>query len=319
MWNVNCWSLTDGTAGAESQCLGLAEALGFPFEAKRVRRASPPFRYLPPSLWPTPLPTGIEEGSGWPDILISSGRGSVAGALAVRRASDKTYTVHIQAPYVHCARFDLIVVPQHDSLRGENVLVTKTALHRVTAKNLADAAQKFGSQFSALPRPLIAVLVGGSSKHLTCSPTTMCRLADSLIAAVTACGGGLAITTSRRTGKQNEEVLRQRLETVPMFFWDGLDPNPYVGLLALSDAIVVTSDSITMVSEACATGKPVHVFNMGETSKKLRQFHKTLSTDGLTRPFAGRIEHWSYEPSNETDKVAAIVRDRFYRSRGLCS
>ena len=315
MRNVKCWSLTDGTPGAELQCLGLAEALGFPCEVKRVQRLPPPLSYLPPSLWPSPLPRTIEEGCVWPDILISSGRGSVAGALAVRRASNKTYTVHIQTPYVNSSCFDLIVVPQHDLLRGENVLVTKTALHRVTAKNLADAAQKFRFQFSALPRPLIAVLVGGSSKYLTCSPTTMCRLADSLIAAVSASGGGLAITTSRRTGERNEEVLRQRLGKVPMFFWDGLEPNPYVGLLALSDAIVVTSDSISMVSEACATGKPVHVFNMGETSKKLRQFHATLSTDGFTRPFAGRIEHWSYEPSDETDKVAAIVRDRFYRSR----
>jgi mitochondrial fission protein ELM1 len=235
----------------------------------------------------------------------------------VRRASEKTYTVHIQTPFVNSSRFHLVVVPQHDSLRGENVVVTKTALHRVTAKNLTEAAQKFGAQFSALPRPLIAVLVGGSSKHLTCAPTTMCRLADGLIRAVTASGGALAITTSRRTGKQNEEVLRQRLETVPMYLWDGQDPNPYLGLLALADAIVVTSDSISMVSEACATGKPVHVFNMGESSRKLFQFHQTLRNDGFTRPFAGLIEHWSYEPSNETAKVAAIVRDRFYRHRRL--
>lgn len=94
-----------------------------------------------------------------------------------------------------------------------------------------------------------------------------------------------------------------------------MEENPYFGLLALADAIIVTSDSVSMVSEACATGKPVHVFNMGEWHKKLRQFHKTLMDDGITRPFAGRVEQWSYDPPNETEKIATIVRDRLYQTR----
>jgi mitochondrial fission protein ELM1 len=145
----------------------------------------------------------------------------------------------------------------------------------------------------------------------------MHRLADQLIAAARGCGGGLAVTTSRRTEEENERILRERLQTVPLFFWDGMEENPYLGLLALADAIVVTSDSVSMVSEACATGKPVHVFNIGEGHKKLRQFHKTLMDDGVTRPFAGRVEQWSYDPPNETEKIATIVRDRLRRTRAI--
>jgi len=317
MLNLTCWALTEGVAGAESQCVGLAEAIGLRCGIKRVRRPRSPLQYLPPRLWPT---SGLDDvlAPPWPDILISSGRGSVAGALAVRRASaGKTFTVHIQTPYVHSSRFDLVVIPQHDSLRGDNVLVTRTALHRVTQDRLAEAAQRFNARLSYLPRPLIAVLVGGSSKHQNCSPKTMHRMADQLIAAARESGGSLAVTTSRRTEEENERILRERLQAVPLFFWDGIKENPYLGLLALADAIVVTSDSVSMVSEACATGRPVHVFNMGERHKKLRQFHKTLMDDGVTRPFAGRVEQWSYDPPNETEKIATIVRDRFRRTRAI--
>jgi mitochondrial fission protein ELM1 len=160
-----------------------------------------------------------------------------------------------------------------------------------------------------LPRPLIAVLVGGSNKRQNCSPEVVNHLADLLIAAVRECGGALAITPSRRTGEENEKILRERLQSVPLFFWDGIEDNPYMGLLALADAIVVTSDSVSMVSEACATGKPVHVFNIGGDYKKLSEFHRTLRNEGVTRPFTGTIERWSYEPLRETERIAKIVRE----------
>ncbi len=317
MADLTCWTLTEGFAGMDSQCVGLAEALGLRCTMKRVRRPRMLLQYLPPSLWPHPLSRSAGDALAppWPDVLISSGRGSVAAALAVRRASaGKTFNVHIQTPYVDPSRFDLVVIPQHDSLRGENVLVARTALHGVTRERLAEAAKRFSARLSYLPRPVIAVLVGGSNKHQDCSPQTMHRMADQLLAAARACGGGLAVTTSRRTGEENERILRERLAAVPLFFWDGMEENPYLGLLALADAIVVTSDSVSMVSEACATGKPVHVVDIGKGHRKLRQFHETLMRDGITRPFAGRIEHWTYDPPKETEKIAAIVRDRLQRN-----
>jgi uncharacterized protein len=317
MLDLTCWTLTEGFAGMESQCVGLAGALGLPCTMKRVRRPRMLLQYLPPTLWPNPLSgnAGDVLAPPWPHVLISSGRGSVAAALAVRRASGgKIFTVHIQTPYVHPSHFDVVVIPQHDSLRGDNVLVTRTALHGVTQERLAAAAQCFNARLSYLPRPLIAVLVGGSNKYQDCLPETMHQMADQLIAAARACGGSLAVTTSRRTGEENERILRERLNAVPLFFWDGMGENPYLGLLALANAIVVTSDSVSMVSEACATGKPVHVLSLGKEPVKLRQFHKTLTDNGVTRPFTGRIEHWTYDPPNETEKIAAIIRDRLFQS-----
>jgi uncharacterized protein len=298
----------------ENQCVGLAEAVGVRCEVKHVRRPRAPFRYLPPRLWPNPLAntaTGTRLAPPWPDLLISSGRGSVAAALAVRNAStSKTFAVHIQSPYVTPSCFDLVVVPLHDSLRGSNVLVTRTALHRVTRKQLQEAAQHFKTALLHLPRPLIAVLVGGSNKHQKFSPDAMYRFAQGLLRAARESRGSLAVTPSRRTGEVNEQILREHLRSVPTFFWDGTGENPYLGILALSDAIVVTSDSISMASEASATGKPVHIFSVGDGGRKLRDFHKTLLNDGVARPFTGTIQSWSYNPPDETGRIAALVRGR---------
>ena len=312
-----CWALTEGFAGMENQCLGLADAIGIPGEIKRVSRPRSPLRYLPPRFWPNPLETATEGtvlAPPWPDVLISSGRGSVAAALAVRRrCTGRMFSIHIQSPYVDSHRFDLVIIPQHDGLRGDNVLVTTTAMHRVTKTVLHEAGRTFTDRLSHLPRPLIAVLVGGSRRHLECSPEAMRRMANQLLRATRECGGSLAVTTSRRTGKQNEAILREGLNDIPLLFWDGKEENPYLGFLALADAIVVTNDSVSMVSEACATGKPVHIFTLGEGPKKLGRFHKALMDDGITRPFLGIIQRWSYDPPNETERVATIVRERLSR------
>ena len=319
--SLKCWALTEGFAGMENQCVGLAEAVGIPCEVKHVRRPRAPLMYLPPRFWPKPLnrtATGVFLAPPWPDLLISSGRGSVAAALAVREASArKTFAVHIQSPYVRPSYFDLVVVPLHDSLRGNNVLVARTALHRITRERLSEAAQRFKAVFSHLPHPLIAVLVGGSNKHQQFSADVLCRLADGLVQAARESGGSLAVTPSRRTGKENERILRELLRSVPTFFWDGASDNPYLGILALSDAIVVTSDSVSMASEASATGKPLYVFSVGAEGGKLHEFHKTLMKDGIARPFTDTVQWWSYNPPDETGKIAALVRERMEAARAL--
>jgi len=302
----------------ENQCVGLAEAIGVRCETKHVRRPPLPLAYLPPQLWPNPLGNtadGTRLAPPWPNLLISSGRGSVAATLAIRKASKgKTFTVHIQRPYVRFSRFDLVVMPLHDSLRGRNVLVARTALHRVTSERLFEAGQRFKGALAHLPHPVISVLVGGSNRHQTFSPELMYRFARELKQAANACRGSLAVTPSRRTGRENERILRKHLLSVPTFFWDGTGENPYLGLLALSDVIVVTSDSVSMASEASATGKPVYIFEVEGKGRKLSEFHRTLMQDGVARPFAGTIQHWSYRPPDETRRIAAQVRDRLKAS-----
>lgn len=315
---AECWVLSDGKPGMRNQCVGLAEALGVDFVVKTIRPRLP-WRMLPPQLWLSPLSAQDVDGDAlsppWPKLLIATGRQTVAVALAIKRASaGRTFIVQIQNPAFALSRFDLVVAPRHDEISGANVIVTEGALHRVTDERLAREAARFGPLLADLPRPLVAVLVGGSNRQYRFTREAAERLADGLQSLVRRHGAGLAITTSRRTGEENELLLRDALSADNAYFWDGGGDNPYFGFLGLCDAIVVTSDSVSMVSEACATGKPVHVFDLEGGSEKFRRFHRNLRRREITRPFTGEIESWSYEAFDDTGHVAREIQRRMRQS-----
>ncbi len=314
----SCWILSEGHAGVENQCLGLAEAVGVAPTVKRVRPRAP-WTYLPARLWPAPLmslPAAERLAPPWPDLVITCGRRSVPLSVAVRRASGgATFTVHIQDPTVDPRNFDLVVAPRHDRLTGDNVVVTRGAVHRVTPARLAAAARDFAPRLSHLPRPLVAVLVGGTNRRYRVTPEIMAGLARRLAVMARLYGAGLAVTPSRRTGRENEAALRRGLDGVPAAIWDGDGGNPYFAYLALADAIVVTCDSVSMVSEALSTGKPVYVADLPGGSPRFRRFHEGLRRDGLVRPFTGRLEPWTYTPLDDTARAAGELRRRLEARR----
>ncbi|MEE8084271.1 MAG: mitochondrial fission ELM1 family protein, partial [Alphaproteobacteria bacterium] len=238
-------------------------------------------------------------------------RQSVAPAMAIGRASAKRcFTVQLLDPRTPLERFDLIVAPRHDGLSGANVIDSLGALHRVTPARLAAAAGQFAATVERLPHPRVAVLIGGATKHHRMTPKVAADLGDALNGLVRDQGASLMVTTSRRTGEANGRVLRERLEEGATLFWDGTGENPYFGYLGLADAILVTSDSVAMASEACATGKPVHVYDLPGGSAKFDRFHESLRQAGYARRFQGRIESWRYTPPDETARIATEIRRR---------
>jgi uncharacterized protein len=310
------WAVHDGKIGMANQVIGLAESVGWPFVEKRLAIRAP-WRHLVPPLWFQPLSAPGAGGDRleppWPDLLIACGRNAVAPARAVKEASGgRTFWVHIQDPRFGRSRADLLVVPSHDPATGANVFTTMGAVHRVTPAQLEDGARRFGPLVASLPRPLVAVLIGGDNRVYRLPPDRFAAFADQL-AGLAHEGFGLAITPSRRTGPANEALLRDRLRDVPAFVWDGTGDNPYFGLLGLADAIVVTADSVNMISEAAATGKPVHVVGLAGGSAKFARFHRTMEEAGITRPFRGTIEQWSYRLPDDQDRAAALIRERLSR------
>lgn len=315
--SVRCWSLTTGEAGMTGQAMGLAEAVGLPFEHKAVGLRAP-WRWLPGHLCPGVLhgltPDSSPLAPPWPELLITCGRRSAAVSIAIRRLSaGRTFTVHIQDPQIPPRYFDLVVPPRHDGLVGENVLQTRGALHRLTTEKLAQAAHEQAQRFAHLPRPLVAVLVGGSNRTVRMTESVCARIGAQLVDLARVHGAGIALTASRRTGERNLRVLRTTLEGVPHFIWDGRGENPYLALLALADHIVVTGDSVSMVSEAASTGKPVYVAHLEGYSKRLVAFHEQLIDEGVTRAFPSPLEHWKYEPINDTYQVATRIRELMYQ------
>lgn len=318
---VTCWVVTAGVVGMENQCLGLAEALGVQPVVKRVKLRSP-WKQLAPFFrfglkWAFSN-EGDPIGPPWPDLIIASGRVGAAACLYARRASGKnggrkTFTVHIQNPVIDPSRFDLVALPRHDGVLGENVVTTRGSLHRVTPHFLTEEGGKFAATFGRLPSPRIAVLIGGTNAVYQFTPQEMMPLAAQLAKLAKDTGGSLMVTPSRRTGAENLSILYEALKDVPHMIWDGNGDNPYYGMLALADAILVTADSVNMTSEACSTGKPVYVIPLTGGSEKFRRFHQALRDDGFTRPFTGKLESWSYQPLNDVELVAARVREMMGR------
>src|SRR5262245_3098991 len=306
------WALSEGAAGMASQVRGLAAATGLGWE-ERVADA-PGWRRVPKALWPTRLAWLGGGAAGlvppWPARVISWRSAAARIALAIRRASGgATRLVHIQDPRVARDRFDLLVVPRHDRVPpAPNVIETRAAVHPLTPAKLAAAAELWRARLAGLKRPLAAVLVGGSNGRHRLTPAIAAQLADQL-AALADGGAGIALTTSRRTDPACAALLAGKLAPRGAFVWTGEGENPYLGMLALADAILATEDSVSMVSEAAATGKPVHWIELEGRSRRIADFLAGLEADGIARPFAGRLESWRYDPPDDTARAAAeIVR-----------
>ena len=287
-----------------SQAEGLAEALGWPFESIVVR-LRPPWSWLPAHRQPPGLLHCEVEANlpqPWPDLLISCGRRSAAVSAAVRRAAGgRTFAVHIQNPRTPLRCFDLIVPLEHDGLAGPNVVPSRVALHGVTPEKLAVAGAEWRGRLGDLT---VAVMLGGRTRSHRFTRQTLGELARGLADL----DGDIAVTASRRTEPDAVDALKARLPRA--WFWDGAGRNPYLGMLALARHIVVTEESVSMISEAISTGKPVYLAKMAGGSRRLAQFHASLRDAGNMRPFDGRLAQWRYEPINETPRIAAEVRRR---------
>jgi mitochondrial fission protein ELM1 len=306
----NCWVLTDGTAGMENQCLGLAERLGMATHVFRLAVPAP-WRWAAPHSFGSPFRHLIQGNEvprpPWPRVAIGCGRQSIPFMRAIRtRSAGATLTVQCQDPRVAASQFDLVVPPEHDGLTGDNVFPILGSPNRITKARLAAAKKEFAPLLGALRAPRVAVLVGGANRVYRFGDPEAHRLGGALRSLTQSYG--LMITASRRTGRHGHAILKGALAGTDAFLWDGKGANPYLGMLAWADAIIVTADSVNMACEAGATGKPVHVYALPGGGGKFARFHDSLIARGVTRPFTGAIEKWSYVPLDETGRAAARIR-----------
>jgi mitochondrial fission protein ELM1 len=300
--------LSQDYVGLRSQALGLAEAAGL---APEVRILTPrwPWRWFAASLWPAPVTAvgGIAREA--PPLVIGCGGVAAAVGAALRRRGRRV--VHVQHPRMDPRRFDLIVAAVHDGLAADNVIVTRTALHRANAARLAEAAALWRPRLAHLPRPLVALLLGGSNGRFRLGRSEALALADQCLEMLRRDKVGLAITPSRRTSPVVTRLLTERLAPEDgAWVWDGAGDNPYFGLLALADAIIVTEDSVSMVSEAVATEAPVMITRLPGRSRRIRVFLEGLSAADRVRDFRGRLDLWPVRPLDDTAEAAAELRRR---------
>lgn len=314
---ASAWIITDGKAGMDVQAKGVADALGLDYEMKRVA-PSGIWRVLAP--WGPVSPADRPQSPGsvlappWPAVAIATGRASIPYIRALRKAAGPAiFTIVLQDPKSGANTANLIWVPEHDRRRGANVITTTTAPHSYSLQRLAELRRNLPPEIAALPRPRIAVVLGGKNGIYKFTDADDDRLAAGLTS-LGHLGASFMLTPSRRTHDRLRRVAEAATRDRPRVFWDGSGPNPYPHFLAAADWLVVTADSVNMTGEACATGRPVYVFTPSGGSAKFRRFHESLRSIGATRPLPAqvqRLEEWSYAPIDSAAFIAAEVERRY--------
>ena len=306
---LNCWIISDGRRGIENQTLGLAEAAsrlrhlnihGHIIEnGKAFAAASPRLQFALKSVH-----TDYSLPKRLPDIAIGCGRQSIAPLMALKKASPAIFTAYIQDPRMDTQAFDVVFAPEHDALSGPNVETMVGSPNRVTNALIIAQTLNFAEPLSALPMPRVAMMIGGSSKTHKMTKGDHAKHLEAAHLALTQ-GYSLLITPSRRTPLWAiEDYKRLASDHDNVWLFDGSGENPYYAFLGGADALLVTEDSTNMLTEACATGKPVFRLPMTGKAGKFEQLYKSLSGRCNLKIFSGEFENAPYSALLETDRIA---------------
>ncbi|ESW04455.1 hypothetical protein PHAVU_011G095900 [Phaseolus vulgaris] len=271
-----------------------------------------------------------------PLLVVACGRDTISTASSIKRlASENVFVIQIQHPRSLLNRFDMVITPKHDYypltpegrkqvpriLRSwitprdppdSHVVLTMGALHQVDFSSIRSAAATWHEEFSHFPRPLLVVNIGGPTRNCRYGVDLAKQLAASLLSVLASCGS-VRILFSERTPQKVSNIIVKELGNNPkVCICDGQGPDLHMGHLAWADTFVVTADSVSMISEACSTGKPVYVMGVERCRWKFNEFHKSLREMGVVRPFTGSediSESWSYPPLADTADAAKKVHE----------
>jgi len=301
------WVLADPRAGTAAQALGIAERLGRPFRTVPLEwglAARLPLRWG--TLAGLAAPARRAMRAPWPDVVISAGRR--AAAVALWLAGQGVRTVHCMRPGFAESRFDLLVAGRHDAApAGANILPILGATHRMSPVRLAAAREEWAI-FAAFPAPRVALLLGGPPRAEGMAP----EVAAAIARQVAGFAGSVLATGSRRTGRPAEAAVAETLGALPhrLHRWAEGGSNPYAGMLAWADAVVVTGDSVSMLSEALATAAPVFIADPGGLGERHKRLHASIQAARQARPLAQAPTPFAREPLDETGRVAFEIAER---------
>lgn len=302
---LRAWTLTDGTPDDETRCLAVAEAVAERVERRLIAPRAPwrwlaPFGPLDPRDAPERPTSAIAPRRGWPDVVVAAGRRAVPYLAAVKRASrQRVVTVLIGDSALGPRSADIIAVREGSRAAGVNVVRTIAGPHRIDAVRLAAARGGPAPGPQAPPGPRVAVLLGGRRAW---SDEDLRRLAAGL-ARLTSEGATVLAAACRNAPASLDLAARE----AAAYVWDRLGPDPRVALLAHADAVVVAGDDALGVDEAVATGRPVFVFRPSGLSSAASAHLDRLAAHGLVRPFAGRLETYSYAPLHAAAEIGRAV------------
>ena len=308
MLELKALLLTQGMHGMVSQVEGLAKALGLSYKHQKIELKSF-WNLIPPKI--SPISEKLVKNKFVCDckIIISCGRKSVIPSIALKkRLGNQIFNIHIQDPKVSFEHFDLIVSPEHDRLRGENIINTTGAIHYLTKKEINDNSKYLGIEKDKR-KELVAFIIGGPNKYYNYSEKQIHELFNKVKTLFTPDKFKIVVIPSYRTP---ENILKIAFNTFSInhHVVKNIDKKAYLSALAISNYIVVTCDSTSMISEAAMTGKPVYIAMMKsfKPTGRFKKFYSQLKDLGITRELEDRVESWSYNSLNEVNRIAPIVK-----------
>ena len=308
MLELKALLLTQGMHGMVSQVEGLAKALGLSYKHQKIELKSF-WNLIPPKI--SPISENLVKNKFVCDckIIISCGRKSVIPSIALKkRLGNQIFNIHIQDPKVSFEHFDLIVSPEHDRLRGENIINTTGAIHYLTKKEINDNSKYLGIEKDKR-KELVAFIIGGPNKYYNYSEKQIHELFNKVKTSFTPDKFKIIVIPSYRTP---ENILKIAFNTFSInhHVVKNIDKKAYLSALAISNYIVVTCDSTSMISEAAMTGKPVYIAMMKsfKPTGRFKKFYSQLKDLGITRELEDRVESWSYNSLNEVNRIAPIVK-----------
>jgi hypothetical protein len=309
-----CWAIADAAAGNQRQALALAERLGLPVRPLVLEPRAPWSWFAPRVTLGGSLALPRAERAGfappWPRVAVGCGRDAALFTRMLRTLSQgRCRTVQILDPRMDPRHWDTLITPRHDGIAGPNVLSPLGSLNPIDGEWLEDAREAW-PHLAELPAPRVGVLLGGPRRGIAMDGTWTQAFIDGLRVLHQRRGGSLLVLASRRTPPRLAGALREALGGVPGLHWPGAGgPNPYPGVLAWADRLVVTPDSVNMLSEACAVGCAVHTFAPRPLPDKLARFHRALREAALLHELDSEAPD-RQPPLRETAAIAAATRRR---------
>ena len=303
--------LTQGMHGMVSQVEGLAKALNLNYKHQEIKLKKF-WNFIPPSLTPTSMSVLESQFIFDSKVVISCGRKSVIPSIHLKNISKKkVFNIHIQDPKIDFKYFDFIVAPEHDGINGENVINTKGAIHYLSEKEIDENKDYLKSFIKQDERKVWCLIMGGPTKYYDYSTKNMKHIFSMFYKLMKKHNFQLVVIPSMRTPINTIHYAKEFFgenHTVIM----NVDKKAYLSALALSENIVVTCDSSSMISEAALTGKPIYVANIlpKKNDKRFQRFRNLFRELNITRNLGEEIENWNYEKLDETNRVANIIKQK---------
>ena len=302
--------LTQGMHGMISQVEGLAKALNLDYRHQTIKLKKF-WNYIPPKF--TPISENIlsEKFTCDADVIISCGRKSVVPSIALKnKFGKKILNVHIQDPKVKLSNFDFIVAPEHDGLKGENVLTSRGAIHYLTNDELEVNKNYLKSRINS-QKKVVTLIIGGPTKHYDYNE----KVVDSIFLKIKQNfldnNYQLIVVPSMRT-PQNIIDKAKNYFNEDQIIIPNIDKKAYLCSLKIADHIIVTCDSTSMISEAAITGKPIYVAQMPaiKNNKRFKNFFNLFVSLNIIKDLGSPVENWAYDRLNETSKIAIQIRKK---------